>query len=97
MGVKFIGPHSDAITAMGDKITSKKIAMEAGVNVIPGFDGFVTSQEDAVRVANDIGFPVMIKATSGGGGKVSIPPYEYTKLHPCSDYIILCISHYYII
>jgi len=69
MGVKFIGPHSDAITAMGDKITSKKIAMEAGVNVIPGFDGFVTSQEDAVRVANDIGFPVMIKATSGGGGK----------------------------
>ncbi len=69
MGVKFIGPSSDAIVAMGDKITSKKIAKDAGVNVIPGYDGFVTSQDDAVRVANMIGYPVMIKATSGGGGK----------------------------
>lgn len=67
--VKFIGPHSDAIVAMGDKITSKEIAKEAGVNVIPGYEKFVTSQDDAVRVANMIGYPVMIKATSGGGGK----------------------------
>lgn len=68
-GVKFIGPSPAAIIAMGDKITSKKIAKEAGVNIIPGYDGFVTSQEHAVTVANQIGYPVMIKATSGGGGK----------------------------
>lgn len=67
--VKFIGPSAAAIVAMGDKITSKKIAKEAGVNVIPGYDGFVTSQDHAVTIANRIGYPVMIKATSGGGGK----------------------------
>jgi propionyl-CoA carboxylase alpha chain len=67
--VKFIGPSSDAIIQMGDKITSKKIAKDAGVNVIPGYDGFVTSQDHAVTIANQIGYPVMIKATSGGGGK----------------------------
>jgi len=67
--VKFIGPGSNAIISMGDKITSKRIAMEAGVNVIPGYDGIVKSKEEAARIANDIGYPVMIKATSGGGGK----------------------------
>lgn len=67
--VRFIGPASHAITAMGDKITSKRIAMEAGVSVIPGYDGIVGSKEDAVRIAQGIGYPVMIKATSGGGGK----------------------------
>ena len=67
--VKFIGPNLDAIIAMGDKITSKKIAKDANVNVIPGYDGFVTSKDHAVEVANSIGYPVMIKATSGGGGK----------------------------
>jgi len=69
MNVKFIGPTSDAIVVMGDKITSKKIAKDAGVNVIPGYEDFVVSPDDAVRVANEIGYPVMIKATSGGGGK----------------------------
>lgn len=54
---------------MGDKITSKKIASSAGVNVIPGFEGIIDSANEAVRAANEIGFPVMIKATSGGGGK----------------------------
>mmetsp|Transcript_15423 Transcript_15423/g.29087 ORF Transcript_15423/g.29087 Transcript_15423/m.29087 type:complete len:761 (+) Transcript_15423:1774-4056(+) len=68
-GVKFIGPSPSAIIAMGDKITSKKIAKESGVNIIPGYDGFVTSQDHAVTIANEIGYPVMIKATSGGGGK----------------------------
>ena len=67
--VKFIGPDSNAIISMGDKITSKRIAMEAGVNVIPGYDGIITSKEEAARIANDVGYPVMIKATSGGGGK----------------------------
>ena len=54
---------------MGDKITSKHIASSAGVNIIPGFEGFVTSPEHAVKIAHQVGFPVMIKATSGGGGK----------------------------
>jgi len=67
--VKFIGPSPDNMTDMGDKITSKKIAKDAGVNVIPGYDGFVTSEEHSVVIANQIGYPVMIKATSGGGGK----------------------------
>jgi len=67
--VKFIGPSSSAIVAMGDKITSKQIAHGANVNIIPGFDGFVTSQDHAVTIAKQIGYPVMIKATSGGGGK----------------------------
>jgi propionyl-CoA carboxylase alpha chain len=67
--VKFIGPSSSAIVSMGDKITSKKIAKGANVNCIPGFDGFVTSQDHAVTIAQQIGYPVMIKATSGGGGK----------------------------
>lgn len=69
MNVKFIGPGSNAIISMGDKITSKRIAMEAGVNVIPGYDGIIQSKEEAARIANAVGYPVMIKATSGGGGK----------------------------
>ena len=69
MGVKFAGPSPSAIVAMGDKITSKQIAREANVNVIPGFDGFVSSPEHAVEIAEEVGYPVMIKATAGGGGK----------------------------
>ena len=68
-GIKFIGPPGGAITAMGDKITSKKIAAEAKVNTIPGFMGLVESNEDVVRISNEIGYPVMIKASAGGGGK----------------------------
>ena len=68
-GKKFIGPSSSAIIAMGDKITSKHIASSAGVNIIPGYEGFLTSPEHAVKIAHQVGFPVMIKATSGGGGK----------------------------
>ena len=69
MGVKFAGPSPSAIVAMGDKITSKQIARDANVNVIPGFDGFVSSPEHAVEIAEEVGYPVMIKATAGGGGK----------------------------
>ncbi|XP_065184213.1 biotin carboxylase 1-like [Sycon ciliatum] len=68
-GVAFIGPGSFAIHAMGDKIESKKIAKEANVNVIPGFDGVVENTDDAIRLANEIGYPVMLKASAGGGGK----------------------------
>ncbi|XP_071552299.1 propionyl-CoA carboxylase alpha chain, mitochondrial-like [Panulirus ornatus] len=68
-GISFIGPNADAITGMGDKLESKRLAMAAGVNTIPGFDGIVKDAEDCVRISNDIGYPVMIKASAGGGGK----------------------------
>lgn len=69
IGVAFIGPGHEAIRAMGDKIESKLIAKEAGVNTIPGFLGVIDSPDDAVKVAREIGYPVMIKASAGGGGK----------------------------
>ncbi|XP_054167014.1 propionyl-CoA carboxylase alpha chain, mitochondrial-like [Oppia nitens] len=68
-GVEFIGPNSQAIHAMGDKIESKIIAKKAGVNTIPGYDGVIKNADDCVRLANEIGYPVMIKASAGGGGK----------------------------
>lgn len=69
IGVTFIGPKSFAINAMGDKIESKKLAMAAGVNTVPGHTDEVRDPEDAVKTANDIGYPVMLKASAGGGGK----------------------------
>jgi len=68
-GVTFIGPPTGAIEAMGDKITSKKIARDAGVPIVPGYMGLIGDAEEAVRIAADIGYPVMIKASAGGGGK----------------------------
>ncbi|MBK9268794.1 MAG: acetyl/propionyl/methylcrotonyl-CoA carboxylase subunit alpha [Sphingomonadales bacterium] len=68
-GIAFIGPPVNAIAAMGDKIESKKLAMEAGVNVVPGFVGEIEDTEHAVRISNEIGYPVMMKASAGGGGK----------------------------
>jgi len=68
-GIAFIGPKTRAIKAMGDKITSKKIAAEAGVNTIPGFSDVLRDAEHAVEIANKLGYPVMLKATAGGGGK----------------------------
>ena len=68
-GVAFIGPPSPAIEAMGDKITSKKIAQEAGVSTVPGYMGLIADAEEAVKISNEIGYPVMIKASAGGGGK----------------------------
>ncbi|UNU42954.1 acetyl/propionyl/methylcrotonyl-CoA carboxylase subunit alpha [Sphingopyxis sp. YF1] len=67
--IAFIGPPVGAIAAMGDKIESKKLAMEAGVNVVPGFVGEIEDTEHAVRISNEIGYPVMMKASAGGGGK----------------------------
>ena len=68
-GITFIGPSADAITAMGDKITSKKLSSEAGVNIVPGYMGIIEDAAHCIRIAADIGYPVMIKASAGGGGK----------------------------
>ena len=68
-GIKFIGPETHAIESMGDKITSKQIAAEAGVNTIPGFSDVLKDADHAVEIANKLGYPVMLKATAGGGGK----------------------------
>jgi propionyl-CoA carboxylase alpha chain len=68
-GIAFIGPGVRAIESMGDKITSKRIAAEAGVSTIPGYTDVVKDAEQAVEISNDIGYPVMLKASAGGGGK----------------------------
>ena len=68
-GITFIGPKAEAIVSMGDKIQSKKIAERAGVHVIPGFTEVLKDSKQAVQVANEIGYPVMLKASAGGGGK----------------------------
>ncbi len=67
--IAFIGPPVNAIAAMGDKIESKKLALKAGVNVVPGFVGEIDDTEHAVRISAEIGYPVMMKASAGGGGK----------------------------
>jgi propionyl-CoA carboxylase alpha chain len=67
--IVFIGPHADAIRAMGDKIESKRFAAKAKVSTVPGHIGVVEDEAEAARIAEDIGFPVMIKASAGGGGK----------------------------
>ncbi len=68
-GIAFIGPKAHSIAAMGDKIASKKLALEAKVNTIPGWNDAIESAARAVEIAKDIGYPVMIKASAGGGGK----------------------------
>jgi len=67
--IAFIGPPVEAIEKMGDKITSKKIAQDAGVSTVPGHMGLIDDAKAAVRISNEIGYPVMIKASAGGGGK----------------------------
>ncbi|UWR36712.1 MULTISPECIES: acetyl-CoA carboxylase biotin carboxylase subunit [Sulfitobacter] len=69
VGVAFVGPPVGAIEKMGDKITSKKIAQEAGVSTVPGYMGLIEDAEEAVKISNEIGYPVMLKASAGGGGK----------------------------
>src|SRR5688500_14505747 len=67
--LKFIGPRPHAIRLMGDKAEARKIANEAGVPIIPGSEGVLTSEEHALQVADDLGFPVILKAVAGGGGR----------------------------
>ncbi|MEY3460157.1 MAG: Biotin carboxylase [Planctomycetota bacterium] len=67
--IEFIGPPVEAMQALGDKVSAREIARKAGVPCVPGSDGLVTDVEEAVRIADRIGYPVLIKATAGGGGK----------------------------
>ncbi len=68
-GIVFIGPEAHAIHAMGDKIESKKLAQKAGVSTVPGWLHALKDADEAVKIANQVGYPVMIKASAGGGGK----------------------------
>ncbi|KAG5556370.1 hypothetical protein RHGRI_006838 [Rhododendron griersonianum] len=82
-GINFIGPNPDSIRVMGDKSTARDTMKNAGVPTVPGSDGLVESTEEAFRLAKEIGFPVMIKATAGGGGRgmrLAKEPDEFVKL-----------------
>ncbi len=68
-GMAFIGPTAEHIRIMGDKITAKQTVMEAGIPCVPGSDGSVDTYEDAVKVAKEVGFPLLVKAAAGGGGR----------------------------
>ncbi len=80
-GVKFIGPKHYSIAKMGDKIESKKLAIEAGVNTIPGYNDAIAGPDEAVEIARKIGYPVMIKASAGGGGKGLRVAYNDAEAH----------------
>ncbi len=67
--ITFIGPSADSISKMGDKIQAKKIAKDAGVNVVPGYIGAIKTEKDALKIAAKLGYPIMLKAVAGGGGK----------------------------
>ncbi|HEX2762630.1 MAG TPA: acetyl/propionyl/methylcrotonyl-CoA carboxylase subunit alpha [Allosphingosinicella sp.] len=84
-GIAFIGPPPRAIAAMGDKIESKKLAREAGVSIVPGFVGEIDDTEHAVRIAAEIGYPVMMKASAGGGGKGMRLAYSETEVREGFD------------
>ena len=79
-GIAFIGPPPAAIAAMGDKIESKKLALAAGVSVVPGFIGEIRDTDHAVEIAGGIGYPVMMKASAGGGGKGMRLAYSETDV-----------------
>src|SRR5262249_37575495 len=68
-GIVFIGPKAESIEAMGDKIASKRLADAAGVSTIPGYTDVIEDAEQALKIARSVGYPVMIKASAGGGGK----------------------------
>jgi propionyl-CoA carboxylase alpha chain len=68
-GIKFVGPNYRAMELMGDKLESKRIAALAGVESIPGYEGEISNIDMALQVASQLGYPVMVKASAGGGGK----------------------------
>jgi hypothetical protein len=80
-GIKFIGPKHYSVAKMGDKIESKKLAIEAGVNTIPGYNDAIAGPDEAVEIAKKIGYPVMIKASAGGGGKGLRVAYNDKEAH----------------
>ena len=80
-GIKFIGPKHYSVGKMGDKIESKKLAMQAGVNTIPGHNEAISGPDEAVEIAKRIGYPVMIKASAGGGGKGLRVAYNDQEAH----------------
>ncbi|MFM7706257.1 MAG: acetyl-CoA carboxylase biotin carboxylase subunit, partial [Rubrivivax sp.] len=82
-GIVFIGPKHASIAAMGDKIASKKLALEAGVNTIPGWNAAIDTPEQAMEIARGIGYPVMIKASAGGGGKGLRVAFNDKEAHEC--------------
>lgn len=84
-GVIFIGPKHEAIAAMGDKIASKRLAKQAGVSTIPGYNEPIESAEKAVEIARGIGYPVMIKASAGGGGKGLRVAFDDKEAHEGFD------------
>ncbi|KAF6163733.1 hypothetical protein GIB67_018955 [Kingdonia uniflora] len=82
-GINFIGPNPDSIRVMGDKATARETMKNAGVPTVPGSDGLLQSTEEGIKLANEIGYPVMIKATAGGGGRgmrLAKEPDEFVKL-----------------
>uniref|UniRef100_A0A2N9G0S9 biotin carboxylase n=1 Tax=Fagus sylvatica TaxID=28930 RepID=A0A2N9G0S9_FAGSY len=82
-GINFIGPKPDSIRVMGDKSTARDTMKKAGVPTVPGSEGLLQSTEEAIKLAHEIGFPVMIKATAGGGGRgmrLAKEPDEFVKL-----------------
>ncbi len=80
-GIAFIGPDAHAIYAMGDKIESKKLAQAAGVSTVPGYLAAIPNADEAVKIAQKIGYPVMIKASAGGGGKGMRIAYNDAEAH----------------
>lgn len=82
-GLNFIGPNPESIRVMGDKATARETMRKAGVPTVPGSEGLIETTEEAIKVAHEIGFPVMIKATAGGGGRgmrLANEPGEFVKL-----------------
>ncbi|SFI47494.1 acetyl-CoA carboxylase biotin carboxylase subunit [Planctomicrobium piriforme] len=78
--IEFIGPPHEAMQKLGDKVAARRIALEAKVPCVPGSEGLVENEDEAVRVANQIGYPVLIKATAGGGGKGIRPAFNEHNL-----------------
>ncbi|MDA7504035.1 acetyl-CoA carboxylase biotin carboxylase subunit [Planctomicrobium sp.] len=79
-GIDFIGPPHEAMRQLGDKVEARTIAMAADVPVVPGSEGLIESHEEAVKVSNEIGYPILIKATAGGGGKGIRPAFDESML-----------------